>query len=375
MFFRGRQIDPLRLWADYCEIEESQGPFLPLCFCPNPNHLNSRTPAFQINIYRPTVHCFSRCGISGDYAHAVCIIEGIYNKYDISEDDLRVARERPNLQDNKGVLVARAKVRKAHREAKKIIFRKASSWEVAGSHNNNLALRSKNRRGDNELSPSNELIEATLANYSYLPKEALEYLRKRGINHSSVARWQLGYDEEARRLTIPVRDKRNRLQFIIRRGIYRYQRPPYLYPDDSSKSSLLFGGCALRSDLLSSEGLIVVEGPFDCIRLSQHGFANVVAILGNSLSEKQKHQIVRLNPKCIYLFLDHDEAGVRGIERASNMLKKKYPIKVPLYPRLKKENLDPASLTADQVKNAIRKAVPLLRVEAKLRKVRNASYV
>jgi DNA primase len=368
MFFRGKNIDPIKLWSEYCEIKDEGGEFLPLTYCPNPNHSNSRSPAFQINIEKPMVHCFSYCGISGTYEHAICVIEGIYEKNGITKKDLELARTRPSLGESTETRRIRARVSKCRKEAKRTILIRASNSDF--SRRDRSASRSRNRLSDSvSISGGDELSEDKLADYSYLPKEALNYLSERGIDQGSRSRWQIGFNSETERVTIPVRDRRDRLKFVIERAIYKWQRPAYLYPDSSAKSALLFGTCALDRSMVESQGLILVEGSIDCIRMHQHGYRNTVALLGNSLSNKQLKEITRLQPKLIVLFLDRDEAGVRGLERAASMLDKKYSVKVALYPQAE-GNLDPAALSKRQVDRAIAKAIPVLRVKKRLKRIR-----
>src|SRR5688500_16742210 len=83
MNFRGKSIAPIRLRSAYCAAVDDEGPFLPLTYCPNPDHDNSRSPAFQINVEQPTVHCFGGCGISGSYEHAICVIHDLYEKHKV----------------------------------------------------------------------------------------------------------------------------------------------------------------------------------------------------------------------------------------------------------------------------------------------------
>lgn len=355
MNFRGKQIDPIKLWSNYCNIkEDDEGTFLNLVHCPNPNHLNSRSPAFQVNVRKPMVHCFSGCGISGSYEHAVCIIEGIYDKLKIDLADVS-----PEGKRRKSA---------AYREARKIIYRVSRSNEKVS-----LSPEFKRIGNPKEVSaksigqPRND-AEKDLGNYSYLPKDILAYLDERGITASSRARWQLGYDEDQERLTLPVFDNRNRLQFVIRRAIKEKQRPKYLYPLDSLKTACLYGACNLDLDLVESEGLVVVEGAIDCIKLHQYGFRNTVAILGSSLSKKQLYEIVRINPKRVYLFFDKDAAGVWALEKAAKSLSPRYQVKIPLYPKGK--DLDPGKLTKKQIENAFASSVSILQIRKKLAKVR-----
>lgn len=364
MFFRGKNIDPIRFWQEYCEIKpDDNGPFLDLCFCPNPDHPNARTPAFQINIERPTVHCFSYCGISGSYEHAVCTIEGLYDKYGY---DPEIGDDVENVKgtEREKVLQNKLRKKKAYREARKIIYRKSLSLGATGIRKNTTGTIGKATRATK--TEKKHISENDLANYSYLPKDAKAYLKSRGINSDSRAHWQLGFDEKAKRITIPVKDSRDRINFIIRRGIYAWQRPAYLYSDESLKSTCLFGICALDKAMVRSEGLIVVEGSLDTILQHQDGFTNTVGVLGAYISERQRELIAGLRPKRIILFFDNDAAGVRAVDRASRDLAM-YPLFAARYPR-RSFGKDPASLINSERKDAIGKAVPVLRVKQKLRK-------
>src|SRR5262245_45372804 len=110
MRYRGRQIDPLKLWDRYVELPTNahkEDIFLPKVQCPNPNH-DTLKQHFQINVSQPTVHCFAGCGISGSYEHAICVIEGLYEKFKVEE----AADERERKR----------RVQKARRAAGKIIL-------------------------------------------------------------------------------------------------------------------------------------------------------------------------------------------------------------------------------------------------------------
>jgi DNA primase len=53
---------------------------------------------------------------------------------------------------------------------------------------------------------------------------------------------------------------------------------------------------------------VVVEGFFDCLRVSQAGFGSVVALLGTELYEHPA-QLLRDRVSRVLLLLDGDEAG------------------------------------------------------------------
>jgi hypothetical protein len=97
--FRGHAIDPVSLWSEYVEFPahmDEDAEFSPLVFCPNPNHLNTGSPAFQINLRKPLVHCFASCGISGSYENAIAMVEGGSNRQARKTPQARISgRDRP----------------------------------------------------------------------------------------------------------------------------------------------------------------------------------------------------------------------------------------------------------------------------------------
>lgn len=371
MNFRGKPIDPVKLWGYYCDLRDEKGPFLDLTMCPNPSHSNSRSPAFQINIDRPTVHCFSGCGISGSYEHAVCLIEGIYDKLKVMDQDLDRYRIPFQPGESPEIRKSRLLVKRAYREARKHIYK--ISIAKGGVASETRQREAKRKRSNVKVEARKAGAEAVasaidLDDYSYLPKDAIKYLEKRGINVDSRIRWELGFDAEQERITIPVRDRRGRLQFVIRRAIKEGQKPAYLYPPECSKSSLLFGLDKLDRAMVSSNGLAIVEGSLDTIWMHQHGYRNTVGLLGSTVSEAQCILITQLNPPSLWPFLDKDAAGVWGIERIISMLFN-YPIRVPLYP--KGAHLDPNSLMPGQIEEAFRKAISGFKFKTKLKKARS----
>jgi DNA primase len=289
---------------------ELDGKFLPLVQCPNPEH-DTNKKHFQINIVDGLVHCFAQCGISGTYSKAISMIEGC---------DERTAR--------------------------KIILK----------HRTNVSTGKQNwksRTSKQSLKPT-PVISNTYS--KYLPPVALEYLEGRGILPGSIAAWGLAWDEDEKRIVIPANDLQGITRFFIKRAVFERQQPRYLYgPEGVSKNSLLFGACYTDSSVIRSDGLILVEGSLDAIRLAQHGFRNVVACLGTGISEIQCRIVGRLRPRKVFTFFDRDIAGTHGIEIAAKRLGK-YPIYVIRYPS---RRYDPAEFDRGEVETAIRRAIPL----------------
>ncbi len=324
MRYEGRTIDPVELWSRYVQFPPNMDvrqEFAPLVQCPNPEH-HTQKRHFQVNLKKPLVHCFTGCGISGTYEHAIAMIEGV---------SLRGARKivlRHAQLSSGGVDIA-----PAHRGRKKSVDRIVLDREAF-------------ERGE----------------FSYLPASARAYLDSRGISESSRTRFAIGYDEEAERVVIPAFDRRGQFAFLIRRSIGS-ELPKYLYTDGSDKSSLLFGACFLDRELVTSRGLILVEGSLDAIRLHQHGFTNAVAILGSKLSKKQSRIIERISPPKVYLMFDKDVAGISATNTAIRQLIR-LPVFVCRYPKGKS---DPAELTRKETMRQVERAMPLLQYKRILR--------
>jgi hypothetical protein len=335
--YRGREIDPVALWDRYVEFPagmDREDMFSPLVFCPNPAHDNTASPAFQVNLREPLVHCFSRCGIEGTYEHAIAIAEGLYEKFNVHE---AMTKQETIARSNR-----------ARREAKKIILRGATGI----SHRPHQPRATIQR-------PKTVVLDYQ----HFLPPVAVEYLRKRGIDESAISFWEIGWDKDEKRIVIPAHDENGKLKFLIKRAVLTAQNPKYLYSQDAVKTALLFGAGKVEPQTT----IVLTEGSFDVIKLTQHGF-NAVGILGSGISDRQVEILSRLRPKRVVLMFDKDIAGVKNIENA--MLKlKKYPLFVCRYPKGKS---DPAELKRSEahysVENAVQAALWRARIGAKSRK-------
>jgi len=68
-----------------------------------------------------------------------------------------------------------------------------------------------------------------------------------------------------------------------------------------------------------SQELIVVEGFFDCIRVHQAGFSNVVALMGCTMSSEQAKRLCAACSRVV-LLLDGDPAGRQALSAISSTL-------------------------------------------------------
>jgi len=93
------------------------------------------------------------------------------------------------------------------------------------------------------------------------------------------------------------------------RAIDDGSEPRYKLPAGFHKGQVLYN--LHRAVEVGERGLIVVEGFFDAINVSQAGYPFVVALMGCSLSEEQERLLVAHSDQVV-LMLDGDDAGRQG---------------------------------------------------------------
>jgi len=91
-----------------------------------------------------------------------------------------------------------------------------------------------------------------------------------------------------------------------------------VFPAGFGKSQVLFN--FHRAAATWSDTALVVEGFFDCLRVSQAGFGSVVALMGTELYEHPAH-LLRDRFRRVLLLLDGDEAGRLARDRVAARLR------------------------------------------------------
>jgi DNA primase len=272
------------------------------------------------------------------------VIHGLYDKYKVEEaaDD----RER------------KRRLHRARKDARKIILKSSPASGAKEKAKVERGFRGK---------PKSIATVSDLEYATFIPPVGLEYLEKRGITGESIAQWELGWDEDEKRIVIPAHDANGHLRFLIKRAVNeKRQWPKYLYTEGFPKTSLLFGACFIDPRMIRSSGLILVEGAFAVIWLRQLGFHNACAILGTGISLKQVEILARWRPRRIYLMFDKDTAGVANIQIATKRLRK-YSLQVCRYPKAKSEA---DGLTRREADRVIERAMPISKFFARFPNVR-----
>jgi DNA primase len=277
---------------------------------------NEKTPSFTVNEEKGFFHCFG-CGAHGD------VIGFLMRAENLSFPE---AIER--LANQAGIPVPRSS---PEERAKAERFKSlATAIEAASA-----------------------FYERQLA--APAGREALEYLKQRGLDDVTIARFRLGWsptgnglrahllkegyteamlleagllnrNEERQetfdyfrsRVMFPIADGRGRVVAFGAR-VLRDGEPKYLNSRDGEifhKGRMLYGLAHARRGAAESRELVVVEGYMDVIAMHKAGFNTAVAPLGTALTEAQLGELWRLVDEPILCF-DGDTAGQRAATRAA----------------------------------------------------------
>ena len=235
---------------------------------------------------------------------------------------------------------------------------------------------------------------------SSVGREALDYLRGRGLSETTIACFRLGYAPDSRgalkaaltgagfpeallievglliqpekaggnggvpydrfrgRVMFPITDRRGRVIAFGGR-ILGDGEPKYLNSPETPlfhKGRTLYGVAPAMKAARDKGEIIVAEGYMDVIALAQAGFAQSVAPLGTALTEEQMVELWRLAPEPVLCF-DGDAAGERAAGRAAHralpLLKPGQSLRFALLP----PGEDPDSLVRERGAAALREVI------------------
>ena len=179
------------------------------------------------------------------------------------------------------------------------------------------------------------------------------YLERRGIDPKTAAWFGAGYYAGSGflrgRIAFPIHDELGYLVAYAGRSVDGHE-PRYLFPPGFRKSQVVFNlHRALEPAARQGSLAIVVEGFFDCLKVHQAGYGNVVSLMGLSASSRQS-ELLRTYFRELVLMLDGDEAG----SQASRVLAQRLPTaRVAVVP----DGRQPDQLSNSQIQQLVREAI------------------
>jgi DNA primase len=134
---------------------------------------------------------------------------------------------------------------------------------------------------------------------SYSYRNALAFVRKRGLTIHDIYRYQVGYCESGDykgRVIIPSYDVECNLNYFVSRSYYHTPYLKYMNPE-TSKDIIVF------ENLINWKmPVVLVEGVFDAIAVRR----NAIPILGKIPPDVLKKKLIEEKPPIIYVMLDDD---------------------------------------------------------------------
>ncbi len=300
------RLDVVDVVGKYVQLKQAGKNFLGLC----PFH-TEKTPSFIVSPEIQRYKCFG-CGESGDIFNFVQNIEHI----DFPETLEKLAKEAGVLLIKKNTNTKYERLQDINRKAAIHFYR-------------------------NLLNPIN--------------KQALEYVKGRGITDENIKAFGIGYSSDS----IPLlnfiqKDSKYSKEELIASGLFTlkdgrvkskfYKRvmfpirsssgkviaftarilpgndfgPKYMNSPETEiyhKKDNLYGQYESRQEIRKNDLAIICEGTTDVIAAHQAGIKNIVAPLGTSLTKEQLEKISKLSKNILFLF-DSDNAGQQALQRA-----------------------------------------------------------
>jgi len=297
-------IDIVDVVGNYLQLKKQGSNYTALC----PFHAE-KTPSFVVSPAKQIYHCFG-CGASGDAIKFVMEIE-------------------------------------------KLSYPEAIE-KLASMYNFKLEYT----KGDFLQIDVLEKVNHFYVGELYKTKNAIEYLKQRGLHDSTIEKFSLGYAPSAfrqfeffknanlnkkelvalgvlsengeyprliERITFPIFSQSGKIIAFGGRTITNHPAKYINFTNTKifNKSKTFYGLNFAREHILRKKEIIIVEGYMDVIMLHQAGVENAVATLGTALTNDHLPLIQKLNAK-VKVAYDGDSAGINAALKASKLLYSKF---------------------------------------------------
>jgi DNA primase len=311
-----QKLDIVEFVSEYVTLQKAGRNFKGLC----PFH-TEKHPSFFVFPEQQSWHCFGACGTGGDILSFIMRKEGI----DFGQA-LRILAQRG------GITLSHLEApSKAEDEKKERLFQ---INEAAAEYYHHLLASTKTGEAARSYLARRKVMPETIKEFriGFSPNawETIKnYLVGKGYTEKELVEAGLiiekeeggSYDRFRNQLMFPICDIRGRVAGFGAR-VLDDSLPKYINSPQTSifdKSSCLYGIDRAQSAIRKKNLVIIMEGYMDVLTAHQHGWQNVVASMGTSLTGKQVEGIKRLTNN-ITLALDADLAGEEATLRGRAIL-------------------------------------------------------
>lgn len=162
-----------------------------------------------------------------------------------------------------------------------------------------------------EMQNNTEIIEESIP-VKPLPETVLSYYRHTvndmfkndGISYATQKLFEVGYDDETNRITIPIRDEIGTLVGVKGRLFLNEigNQKKYMYIEPTPRNQILYGLNITYNFIKEKRKCYVGESEKSCMQLWTMGIYNSIAIGGKKISNNQIEKLTRLCVDIVFLF-------------------------------------------------------------------------
>jgi len=179
---------------------------------------------------------------------------------------------------------------------------------------------------------------------------------QRKLTPETIVDFGIGYCNKGMmegRIAIPIHNVKGEVVAYAGRfvGEPGEDTPKYKLPPGFRKSQELFNlDRAIKEP--ADKPLLIVEGFFDAMKIHDHGYRKVVALMGSTLSSAQEELIRHhtTSQSHVIVMLDENEAGQAGREDIASRLSRFCFVRVHQFPR---PEMEPEHLTDEELADVV----------------------
>jgi DNA primase len=192
-----------------------------------------------------------------------------------------------------------------------------------------------------------EFISLLDNNNTLEKRQALAYVKSRGITESDIIKYNIGYCSNGRyrnRVIIPSYNKRGIANYFMARSFEK--NPSRKFDAPTCNKAEIIG---LENTINWSVPVILCEGIFDAIAIKR----NAIPLFGKTIPKAIMLKLAETQVKTVYLALDKDalKEAINYSERLVNMGKEVYLIEL--------DGKDPSDLGFEKITELLHNARPL----------------
>lgn len=309
------RIDIVELISSYINLKKAGQNYKGLC----PFH-KEKTPSFMVSPQKQIWHCFG-CGNGGDVFGFIMRMESME-----FPEALRF------LAQKAGVAIKAPTYDYQEKSSQKDILMELN--DLAASFYHKALEESKEAEVAREYLKKRGVDKTTILEFrlGYAPSgfnHLLDFLQKKGFSKEDIIKAGLAVRKEGdktadrfyKRLMFPIINPSGAVLGFTARILTNEKDSKYINTPETliyEKSRVLFGLDKAKKEIIERKWLVIVEGNMDVLSSFEAGVKNTVASSGTALTREQLRIIKRYTPNII-LALDKDEAGSEALRRGIHL--------------------------------------------------------